>query len=159
MAHLFWLSDEAWAAIEPHLPHGNGKAGKPRVDIDGISGILHVLRTGYRWRDVPLAYGLRGGSGSGSSGGWPPLDRSPTSYRSTAPRQSPPFRGRSKKGEFVEAIGRSRGGRTSMNCTGSAGGRFVLATRPCAAIPMLRSSWFPPQQAGCFRWAREGGGC
>ena len=28
MAHLFWLSDEAWAAIEPHLPHGlPGKLG------------------------------------------------------------------------------------------------------------------------------------
>ncbi len=24
--HLFWLSDEAWAAIEPHLPHGRWSA-------------------------------------------------------------------------------------------------------------------------------------
>jgi transposase len=23
MTHLFWLSDDAWAAIEPHLPQGN----------------------------------------------------------------------------------------------------------------------------------------
>ena len=30
MAHLFWLSDEAGAAIEPHLPRG--LRGKPRVD-------------------------------------------------------------------------------------------------------------------------------
>jgi hypothetical protein len=30
MARLFWLSDEAWAAIDPHLPRG--KPGKPRVD-------------------------------------------------------------------------------------------------------------------------------
>ena len=53
---LFWLSDEAWAAIEPHLPHG--KPGKPRVDDRTvISGILHVLKTGCRWRDVPPAYG------------------------------------------------------------------------------------------------------
>ncbi len=22
MARLFWLSDAAWAVIEPHLPHG-----------------------------------------------------------------------------------------------------------------------------------------
>jgi transposase len=28
--YLFWLSDEAWAAIEPHL--ARGKPGKPRVD-------------------------------------------------------------------------------------------------------------------------------
>jgi transposase len=56
MAHLFWLSDEAWAAIEPHLPRG--LPGKPRVDDRRvISGILHVLKTGCRWRDVPSAYG------------------------------------------------------------------------------------------------------
>ena len=56
MRHLFWLSDEAWACIEPHLPRG--KAGKPRVDDRRvISGILHVLKTGCRWRDVPPAYG------------------------------------------------------------------------------------------------------
>jgi len=56
MADLFWLSDEAWAAIEPHLPYG--QPGKPRVDDRTvISGILHVLKTGYRWRDVPPRYG------------------------------------------------------------------------------------------------------
>jgi transposase len=56
MAHLFWLSDEAWAAIEPHLP--KGQPGKPRVDDRVvISGILHVLKTGCRWRDVPADYG------------------------------------------------------------------------------------------------------
>ncbi|WP_419826689.1 transposase [Sphingomonas sp.] len=54
--HLFWLSDGAWAAIEPHLPHG--RPGKPRVDDRTvISGILHVLKTGRRWREVPAAYG------------------------------------------------------------------------------------------------------
>ncbi|WP_408902496.1 transposase [Teichococcus vastitatis] len=55
MARLFWLSDEAWAAIEPHLPRG--RPGKPRVnDRRVISGILHVLKTGCRWRDTPAAY-------------------------------------------------------------------------------------------------------
>src|ERR1700691_4161032 len=53
---LFWLSDAAWKAVEPPLPHG--KPGKPRVDDRTvISGILHVLKTGCRWRDVPSAYG------------------------------------------------------------------------------------------------------
>ena len=33
MAHLFWLSDEAWAAVELHLP--KGQPGKPRVDDRG----------------------------------------------------------------------------------------------------------------------------
>jgi transposase len=56
MGRLFWLSDEAWAVVEPRLPHG--KPGKPRVDDRRvISGILHVLKTGCRWRDVPAEYG------------------------------------------------------------------------------------------------------
>ena len=39
--NLFWLSDEQWARIEPHLP--TGVRGVARVD-DGrvISGIVHV---------------------------------------------------------------------------------------------------------------------
>ena len=42
---LFWLSDEAWSALSPHLPRG--RPGKPRVDDRTvISGILHVLKTG-----------------------------------------------------------------------------------------------------------------
>ena len=57
MSDLFWLSDEAWAALEPHLPPRK-QPGKPRVDERRvISGILHVLKTGCRWRDVPAAYG------------------------------------------------------------------------------------------------------
>ena len=53
---LFWLSDEAWEALSPHLPRG--RPGKPRVDDRTvISGILHVLKTGCRWRDVPPVYG------------------------------------------------------------------------------------------------------
>ena len=56
MARLFWLSDEAWARIEPHLPHG--QPGKPRFDDRRvISGILHVLKVGCRWQDPPSAYG------------------------------------------------------------------------------------------------------
>lgn len=40
------------AALEPHLPKnqpGAGRADDRRV----ISGILHILKTGGRWRDVP----------------------------------------------------------------------------------------------------------
>jgi transposase len=56
MGHLFWLSDEAWAAIEPHLPRN--QPGARRVDDRRvISGILHVLKTGCRWRDCPKEYG------------------------------------------------------------------------------------------------------
>ena len=53
---LLWLSDAAWKALSPHLPRG--RPGKPRVDDRTvISGILHVLKTGCRWRDVPPVYG------------------------------------------------------------------------------------------------------
>ena len=53
---LFWLSDEAWAAIEPHLP--KNQPGARRVDDRRvISGILHVLKAGCRWCDCPTDYG------------------------------------------------------------------------------------------------------
>ncbi|MCW1984321.1 UNVERIFIED_ORG: transposase [Sphingomonas sp. R1F5B] len=53
---LFWLSDEAWAAIEPHLPQN--QPGARRVDDRRvISGILHVLKVGCRWCDCPAEYG------------------------------------------------------------------------------------------------------
>ncbi|WP_280137287.1 IS5 family transposase [Aureimonas sp. N4] len=56
MRDLFWLSDEAWAKLEPHLP--KNQLGKPRVDDRRvISSILHILKTGGRWRDVPPEYG------------------------------------------------------------------------------------------------------
>jgi transposase len=58
MDDFYWLSDEAWAVSEPHLPHG--RPGARRVDDRRvISGILHVLKSGCRWRDLPAAYGPR----------------------------------------------------------------------------------------------------
>ena len=56
MSELDWLSDEAWAVLEPHLP--KNRPGAPRVDDRRvISGILHVLRSGCRWKDCPAQYG------------------------------------------------------------------------------------------------------
>lgn len=53
---LFWLSDEVWAAIEPHLP--KNQPGARRVDDRRvISGIIHVLKVGSRWCDCPSDYG------------------------------------------------------------------------------------------------------
>src|SRR5258705_3920737 len=53
---LFWLSDEQWARIEPHLP--TDVRGVERVDDRRvISGIVHVLKSGCRWCDCPEAYG------------------------------------------------------------------------------------------------------
>ena len=56
MSKLFWLSDDQWAAVEPHLPRN--QAGARRVDDRRvISGIIHVLKIGCRWQDCPAEYG------------------------------------------------------------------------------------------------------
>jgi transposase len=53
---LYWLSDAEWARIEPLMPRG--RKGAHRVDDRRvISGIVHMLRSGARWRDCPPAYG------------------------------------------------------------------------------------------------------
>jgi transposase len=56
MTDHFWLSDAQWAAIEPHIP--KVYTGKRRVDDRRvISGIVHRLREGCRWRALPEVYG------------------------------------------------------------------------------------------------------
>jgi transposase len=55
MSDHFWLSEEQLARMEPYfpLPHG-----VPRVDDRKVvSGIIHVIRNGLRWRDAPEIYG------------------------------------------------------------------------------------------------------
>ena len=54
----FWLTDEQFAKIGPHLP--TDTRGKERVDDRCvISGIVHVLKSGGRWVDAPPDYGPR----------------------------------------------------------------------------------------------------
>ena len=56
MSNLYWLSDDEWSKIEPLLPRG--RRGAHRVDDHRvISGIVHMLRSGARWRDCPPEYG------------------------------------------------------------------------------------------------------
>ena len=55
MSDQFWLTRAQLKRIERHfpLPHG-----VPRVDdLRVISGIIHVIRNGLRWRDAPKDYG------------------------------------------------------------------------------------------------------
>ena len=53
---VYWLSDVEWRRIEPLLPRG--RRGAHRVDDRRvISGIVHMLRCGARWRDCPEVYG------------------------------------------------------------------------------------------------------
>ena len=56
MAGEYWLSDEAWAAIDPLLPKIYAGARR-KDDRRIISGIIHVLRSGCRWIDCPAVYG------------------------------------------------------------------------------------------------------
>ena len=54
--NLFWLSDEQWQRIEPHLPT-DVRGVERQDDRRIISGIVHVLKSGCRWSDCPEAYG------------------------------------------------------------------------------------------------------
>lgn len=55
-SNLFWLDDEQWSRIEPHMP--SDVRGKERVDDRRvISAILHLLKSGCRWKDCPPEYG------------------------------------------------------------------------------------------------------
>ena len=55
--HRVWLTDEEMDKLRPFL---STPRGKQRVDDQRvISGMVFLLRTGCRWRDVPDVYGLR----------------------------------------------------------------------------------------------------
>ena len=55
MADLFWLTKAQIRRIAPYFPLSHGV---PRVDDQRVvSGILHVIRNGLRWRDAPTEYG------------------------------------------------------------------------------------------------------
>jgi transposase len=56
MADHFWLNDPQWALIAPHLPRVH--TGPERKDDRRVlSGIIHRLREGCRWRALPDEYG------------------------------------------------------------------------------------------------------
>jgi putative transposase len=55
MADLFWLTKAQIRRITSYFPLSHGM---PRVDDQrAVSGILHVIRNGLRWRDAPAEYG------------------------------------------------------------------------------------------------------
>ncbi|TPW27726.1 IS5 family transposase [Pararhizobium mangrovi] len=58
MEDAFWLTEEQFAELAPLLP--NDTRGVARVDDRRvISGIVHVLKSGCRWKDAPACYGPR----------------------------------------------------------------------------------------------------
>jgi transposase len=55
MSHLYWLKHEHLKRIQHLFPKPRGVA---RVDDRRVlSGIIHVIRNGLRWRDAPSDYG------------------------------------------------------------------------------------------------------
>lgn len=55
MSDSYWLTETQLELIKPYFPRSHGK---PRVDDRRvISGIIHVIRNGLRWRDAPQVYG------------------------------------------------------------------------------------------------------
>ena len=53
------LRDDQWELIAPLLP-SQKKRGRPRADDRRtLNGILWVLRSGARWKDLPKEYGSR----------------------------------------------------------------------------------------------------
>ena len=123
--NLFWLSDEQWERIEPHLPRD--VRGVERVDDRRvISGIVHILKTGCRWCDCPPEYGppttiynrfvrwarrgvwenlFRKLAGNGRSTDTQMIDSTHIKAHRSAVG--------GKGGEKKQAVGRSRGGRNT----------------------------------------------
>ena len=55
MSDHYWLTEAQLERIKPYFPRSHGR---PRVDDRRvISGIIHVIRNGLRWRDAPGIYG------------------------------------------------------------------------------------------------------
>src|SRR5665213_1750632 len=123
--NLFWLNDEQWQRIEPHLP--TDVRGKDRVDDRRvISGILHVLKIGCRWCDCPPEYGPSTTIYNrfvrwAERGVWEKLFRALADRgRSTETQKIDSTHIKAhrsvsggKRGEQKQAIGRSRGGRNT----------------------------------------------
>ena len=138
-SNLFWLSDEQWQQIEPHLPRD--VRGKPREDDRRvISGIVHVLKSGCRWKDCPPEYGppttiYNRFARWAERGVWERL------FRALAAR------GRSGEVQMIDSThvkahrsaGGGKGGRSARRLAA----RAVGATRRSTQSQMLRAAFSP----------------
>ena len=122
--NYFWLMRDQFARLKPLLP--NDTRGKPRVDDRRvISGIIQVLKSGGRWIDAPEVYGPRKTLYNrfvrwAAKGLWVDI------FHALATAGGPPAQvlidssavkahrcASGQWGKHQQAIGRSRGGRTT----------------------------------------------
>src|SRR6516164_6999503 len=136
--NLFWLNDEQWDRIEPHLP-SDVRGVERKDDRRVISGIVHVLKSGCRWCDCPPEYGppttiYNRFARWAERGIWENLFRRLAENGRSADTQmidsthvkAHQLRSRRKRGEKKQAVGRSRGGRnTKIHALGDAKGRLI----------------------------------
>ncbi|MBV8912946.1 MAG: transposase, partial [Acetobacteraceae bacterium] len=112
----FWLSEAPFTRLLPLLP--SDTRGVARVDDRRvISGLVHVLQSGCRWRDAPDVYGprktpynrfvrwARTGFGWRCSLRWRRRGPARGTPARSHPRQSPSLRGERKRGADAQAIG------------------------------------------------------
>lgn len=138
-ANLFWLSDEQWRQIEPHLP--TDVRGKARTDDRRIiSGILHVLKSSCRWKDCPPEYGPATTVYNrfvrwAERGVWERL------FRTLAAR------GRSDETQMIDSTHikahRSASGGKGGSRNRRSAARAAVATRKSTQSQMLRAVFFP----------------
>jgi transposase len=124
MSNKFWLSDAQWREIDRLLP--KNRPGAHRVDDRRIiSGIVHVLKVGCRWQDCPSNYGptttvYNRFNRRARRGLWQRLFEAlaraePEGVQAIDSTTAKALRSAAggKRGAETQAIGRSRGGRTT----------------------------------------------
>ena len=117
--------------LEPLIPMGR-RGVKPRRNREVISGIVHVLKVGCRWRDCPEVYGPHTTIYNrfhrwSKAGIWQTMLEALVDPGSTESQsldkyhlQGTSLRRRGKRGAQEQAIGRSRGGRTAIHAVANA---------------------------------------
>ena len=138
------VDDELWALVEPLIPPAKparGPGGRPRVpDRAALEGILFVLTTGCRWRDLPAELGC----GSGVS-----------CWRRLRAWQQAKVWARLHQ-VVLDRLGQqglldwSRGCLDAVSVRAKRGARRPGPTPPTGARPARRTTW-SPTRPGC-RW-------
>ena len=69
MANEFWMTDRQWMALEPLIPLSR-RGLRPKRNWGVISGIVHILKVGCRWRNCPEVCGPHTTIYNSKSGSW-----------------------------------------------------------------------------------------